>query len=174
MKIVAGADLGVMYAEELRAYPPQVLKQMKLPEMTSGEAIFKRCYAGCPSIGFEVDGRAVGGCLMEENKMHLAVHPDFHGVWTLQIAEVFDWVFSHSDPAIGRIYAGNRPALRLAHHIGGEVLGREHCPATGLDFMHIEFTSERMVWRRSSRHRDRRARRALTPRTAGLEISAAV
>ena len=158
MRIVDGADLDVMYAEELRAYAPQVLEQLRLPQMAGAAELFRQAYAGCPSIGFEVEGRAIGGCLMEGSKMHLAVNPAFHGVWTLKIAEVFDWVFSHSDPAVGRIYAGNRPAMRLARHIGGELLGREACPATGLDFMHVEFRESRMLWRRSARHQARWAR----------------
>lgn len=94
---------------------------MYLAEKTSGdefiELIDKEHYCAvigkCLSRGFEVGGKCVGGIVLNENKLHLSVLPEYQGKWGHLFTPAFKWAFSVSDPLYAIVSRDNEQVLRF-------------------------------------------------------------
>jgi len=91
LRLTEAADLGVMYDADAARYAGATGSEC-LQVVTRDT--FVAFYEGCPSIGFEADGQAIGGILFDGEQAHIAVLPSHHGRWALLLKPALDWLFS--------------------------------------------------------------------------------
>jgi GNAT superfamily N-acetyltransferase len=84
---------------------------------------FKAVYANCPSVGFESNGRAIGGVIYDGKSAHIAVLPSYHGRWAFLLNAMLAWLFSLSDEIFVRIETGNRKGLAFVERCGWQRIG---------------------------------------------------
>ena len=100
-------DLSVMYhAEQLS--DKDLFKQINLTESD-----YIRLTKDFPSIGFEIDGKCVGGMIVRNNRIHLSVLPDYHGKWGWLFTPAFKWAFAVNDPLYAYVSRDNEKVLRF-------------------------------------------------------------
>ena len=103
------ADLGVMFDAEKLLYSPELLKVQ--PDSRERFVAF---YTHCRSVGYQIDGIAVGGAIFDGKEFHLAILPHYFGRWTWLLEPTLKWLFEMADPVCGRIAKTNRRALQFA------------------------------------------------------------
>lgn len=106
LRLTGEADLGLMYDIERERYDSAVIALL-----TRERAVAH--YAGCPSVGYEIDGVAAGGAVFDGQELHLAVLPRFHGRWAWLLAPTLDWLFALCDPVRVRIERDNARCIRF-------------------------------------------------------------
>ena len=79
---------------------------------------FEAFYASCPSVGFEIDGIAIGGAIYDGKYFHIAVLPAYYGRWGRLWQPTLEWLFSVADPVDARIHKTNLRCIRFADHSG--------------------------------------------------------
>jgi len=84
---------------------------------------FKALYARCRSVGFECDGRAIGGVIYDGKSAHIAVLPAYHGRWAFLLPAVLTWLFRFGDEIFVRIETGNRKGLAFVERCGWQRIG---------------------------------------------------
>lgn len=112
-RLTEPADLGVIFDAEILLYADHPAAH--LPGIRQR---FIAHYSGCRSVGFEIDGVAVGGAIYDGEEFHIAVLPAYLGRWTWLLKPTLHWLFTQADPAIGRIARSNRRALHFADKTG--------------------------------------------------------
>lgn len=80
--------------------------------------LFEQHYAQCASVGFEIDGVAVGGAIYDGEHFHIAVLPAYYGRWGRLWKPTLDWLFSVADPVEARIAKDNVRCLQFAERSG--------------------------------------------------------
>ncbi|MGZ3240562.1 MAG: hypothetical protein ACXWIN_11540 [Burkholderiaceae bacterium] len=111
------ADLTIYYDADSRLYSAEWLAAIGV---TVDKFIAK--YGDCPSIGFEDNGVAFGGVILDGSDMHIAVLPEYQGKWWSLMSPMFDWIFSHHDPVYAKIHRVNRRSLRFFRRLGAELV----------------------------------------------------
>lgn len=113
LRLTDRADLAVFYEADAQQYPPGAAET----EVVSKDA-FMAFYAGCPSVGFEMDGKPIGGLLFDGSSAHIAVLRDYHGRWALLLKPALAWLFSIQPEVIVHVDIGNETCQRflLRHH----------------------------------------------------------
>ena len=66
-----------------------------------------------PSVGFEIDGSCVGGIVINGNRLHLSVIPEYYGKWGWLFTPAFKWAFTVSDPLYAYVSRDNEMVLRF-------------------------------------------------------------
>jgi hypothetical protein len=66
-----------------------------------------------PSVGYQHDGKDIGGAVLIGNKLHLAVTKQHKGLWAFLLKPTLSWAFSHYNPLIVCISSNNYSAIRL-------------------------------------------------------------
>lgn len=89
LKLTRQADLAVFYEADAQQYPAGAPET----EIVSKEA-FIEFYAGSPSVGFEMDGKPIGGLMLDGTSAHIAVLREYHGRWALLLKPALEWLFS--------------------------------------------------------------------------------
>jgi len=70
-------------------------------------------YAGCASVGFEMDGKPIGGLLFDGTSAHIAVLPEYHGRWALLLKPALAWLFSIQPEVIVHVDIENETCQRF-------------------------------------------------------------
>jgi len=108
MRLTDKADPGLMYDAEVSNWSPEFLKQAGV---TREKVI--AFFSSCPSVGFEIDGKQVGGMIFDGKEAHLAVLPEYQGRWALLFKHALNWLFSIKDPVYVDIQATNEKCIRF-------------------------------------------------------------
>jgi GNAT superfamily N-acetyltransferase len=107
MRLLPSADFGVMYQAE-KETDKDLFLQIDLTEKE-----YTAIASKYPSIGFEIDGKCVGGMFVRAKKIHLSVLPEYHGQWGWLFTPAFKWAFSVSDPLYAYVSRENEKVLRF-------------------------------------------------------------
>ncbi|WP_187363039.1 GNAT family N-acetyltransferase [Massilia aquatica] len=118
LRLTDKADLGLMYDIESPRYDSAVT------ELVTRERAVAH-YAGCPSVGYEIDGVPAGGAIFDGRELHLAVLPRFHGRWAWLLAPTLDWLFALCDPVQVRIERDNARCIRFMDGGGWQRIGED-------------------------------------------------
>lgn len=108
LRLTDKADVGVMYDADIQRFDPELICKLGV---TREMAIAR--FDRCPSVGFEIEGKAVGGFLLDGQVVHLAVLSEYHGRWALLWKPALTWLFSVQDPAFTEIEIDNEKCIRL-------------------------------------------------------------
>lgn len=108
LRLTDKADFGVMYDAEIPNYDPEWVRSTNI-----SREIFVAHYVNSPSIGFEIDGKMVGGILLHDQTAHLTVLPEYHGRWALLWKPALAWLFSLQDPVFVHVLKYNEKCIRL-------------------------------------------------------------
>jgi len=115
LRLMDRADLDVYYeADVLRS--SQVVKDVVTRE------VFKAFYEGAASVGFEYDGKPIGGVLFDGDTAHIAVLPEYHGRWGRLLRPMLAWLYGMKQEIIVRIDDDNVKGLKFVEHCGWERL----------------------------------------------------
>jgi len=107
-------DLAVYYRAE-RDFVARSLPQCL--DFYTWEAMQAR-YADCSSIGFELDGRPIGGILLDGDQAHIAVLPEAHGRWALLLKPALACLFSQRSAVLGCVHPLNHRCIAFMEHHG--------------------------------------------------------
>lgn len=107
MRLLDCADFSVIYSIE-RNTDKELFANFDLTEEE-----YVRLASKNPSIGFEIDGKNVGGMFIRSQKIHLSVMPEYHGQWGWLFTPAFKWAFSISDPLYAYVSRDNDKVLRF-------------------------------------------------------------
>lgn len=107
-RITQKADFGLIYDIEISRYSAEFIAKHKL---TRDAFIAKLSHF--PSIGYEVNGIAIGGVFFDGCEAHIAVLPAFHGRWGILLKPSLQWLFSIKDPIFSRIEIQNTKCIRF-------------------------------------------------------------
>lgn len=140
-------DLEVLYRAELPCWPEEVQKRMNKDEYIAR-------FSKLPSIGFEVDGRCVGGVVMEGEFIHISLLPEYHSRFAFAYHEALEWVFTQADPVYAHVWAGNKKCLSFCEHSGWERVD------TIFNEIHLYRSTPDLVQRLRNRSRHRKTRLA--------------
>jgi GNAT superfamily N-acetyltransferase len=103
LRLAPQADLDVFYAADAARYA--VSDRAELDVVT--REVFIEFYRNCPSIGFEADGRPIGGIIFDGEEAHIAVLPQYHGRWAALLKPALEWLFSLRDEIVVEIERDN-------------------------------------------------------------------
>jgi RimJ/RimL family protein N-acetyltransferase len=111
LKILDKADFGVIYEAELLTLGADWFKSRNLTKERMIE-IFEK--TDCRSLGFEIDGKSIGGILLLGNELHIAILPEYFGKWGLLWKHAVKWVFAQTQTVYGYIPTWNTRCIRFA------------------------------------------------------------
>jgi hypothetical protein len=120
LNLTPQADLGVMYEADSERY--RAAGKSDITRVVTKEA-FMRFYSGCASIGFQRDGKDIGGIIFDGEEAHIAVLKEHHGYWGLLLKPALDWLFSLTPEAIVEVERDNHRCLRFMRHVGWQCVG---------------------------------------------------
>lgn len=109
-RLTEKADLDVMFEAEAANYKDNPKFLQHYDDLKKQ---FIEYYANCPSRGFEIDGKQVGGTIYDGKQVHVAVLPEYYGRWGLLLKPGLDWVFSIKDPMLVEVDVNNEKCLRF-------------------------------------------------------------
>ncbi|MBP7566758.1 MAG: GNAT family N-acetyltransferase [Burkholderiaceae bacterium] len=81
-------------------------------------AVLRARLQHCPSIGFEMDGQAIGGLILEGHEAFIAVLPNAHGHWALLLKPALDWLFGLRAAVLARVAVDNHSSIALMERHG--------------------------------------------------------
>lgn len=110
-RLTEQADLNVMFDAEAMLYP-----ELRLLPLDGKKQLFAQFYADCHSIGFEIDGIAIGGAIYDGEEFHIAVLPAYYGRWGRLWQPTLAWLFSVADPVKARVAKSNKRCIQFADH----------------------------------------------------------
>lgn len=119
MKITDTPDLSVMYQAEKES-DKELFTQISLTQEE-----YVRLISKYPAIGFEIDGKCIGGIVVRHNKIHLSVLPEYHGKWGWLFTPAFKWAFSLSDPLYAIVSRDNDKVLRFIRRHDWELIDEQ-------------------------------------------------
>lgn len=100
LRIVDKLDLEVMYEAERSSYN-QMFRELLTKQIYLAET------SGYRAIGFELDGRCIGGAMLCAKYAHFSVLPEYHGTWTILWPQALEWIFAQRHPAYGPVHVEN-------------------------------------------------------------------
>ena len=107
MRLLDRADFSVLYQSEREA-EKELFEQFDITESEYITLASKN-----PSIGFEIDGKCIGGMFINKDKLHLSVLPDYHGKWGFLFTPAFKWAFSVTDPLRAIVSENNKKVIQF-------------------------------------------------------------
>jgi hypothetical protein len=114
LRLTDQADFGVIFdAVSWR------LKEEQWRKVTAGGVVTKEIFvAFCiaqkyPSLGFECDGKPIGGIMFDGNAAHIEVLPEYHGRWGILWRSAIKWVFALKDPILVQVPIENQKCHRF-------------------------------------------------------------
>lgn len=105
------ADFGVIYESELLTLGVEWFESRNL---TKGKMIEIFEKSDCLSLGFNFDGKPIGGVLLLGDEMHIAILPAYFGKWGLLWKRAVRWAFAQCHTVYFFIPAWNARCLRFA------------------------------------------------------------
>lgn len=108
LRLTKQADFGVIFDALAKRYPADKWKEATLgfPADEARETFISFCER-CPSVGFEYDGKPIGGMMFDGNEAHLEVLPEYHGRWGALWRPTLAWLFAIQDPIFVRVEIDN-------------------------------------------------------------------
>jgi hypothetical protein len=113
LKLTEQADFGALYDAVQRRLQPDEWQEATRGVVTREVFIAHCIEQKVPSVGFELDGKPIGGVMFCGNAAHIEVLPEYHGRWGLLWPSVIKWVFSLKDPILVDIDRGNEKCHRF-------------------------------------------------------------
>lgn len=114
LRLTEKADLGVIFDAARQRYTDDAWNRVSGGGRTTKEVFIAHCIAhNMPTLGFECDGKPIGGLVFDGHEAHLEVLPEYHGRWGLLWKPALAWIFSHKDPILVDIDADNEKCLRF-------------------------------------------------------------
>lgn len=114
LRLTAHADLGVIFDALRRRCSDEKWEKVTAGGKVTKEIFIADCSArNLPTLGFECDGKPIGGLVFDGEAAHLEVLPAYHGRWGLLWKPALAWIFSHKDPILVDIDADNHKCLRF-------------------------------------------------------------
>lgn len=123
LSLAARADLNVYYEAEMARYRTLGEHGQKMLQIVTLER-FIDFFNACPSIGFEYDGKPIGGMIFDGEEAHVAVLPDYHGRWALLWEPALDWVFSIKQEIHVKVEAFNDTCIAFMERNGWPAIDR--------------------------------------------------
>lgn len=115
LKMTPQADLAVFYEADAVRYREN--PESRATQVVT-QAVFCEFYAGCPSIGFELDGEPIGGVVFDGEQAHIAVLPKYHGRWALLLKPAVEWLLSLKREVLVEVERDNLRCLRFMERSG--------------------------------------------------------
>jgi len=109
------ADLGVFYEADALRYRED--PRSRATQVVTRE-VFCAFYAGCPSIGFALDGEPIGGVVFDGEQAHIAVLPQYHGRWALLLKPAVEWLLGLKREVLVEVERDNARCLRFMERSG--------------------------------------------------------
>jgi hypothetical protein len=113
LNLTEQADFGVLYDAVSRRLQPEEWQRITQGVMTRDMFIAHCMSQKLPSVGFELDGKPIGGMIFDGKATHLEVLPEYHGRWGLLWPSVLKWMFSLKDPMLVDIDRDNEKCHRF-------------------------------------------------------------
>jgi len=101
---------------------------------------FHRVLTKFPSVGYEIDGRPVGGVFFDGRHPHIGVLPEYHGRWAPLWKPTLEWLFTLQDPMEARVELGNARCIRFLERNGWQPI------AAGKYYITFLLTSKNHPW----------------------------
>jgi len=120
MRLLNKVNSEVMYEAEMASE-----KQLSC-EFGLGKEDYCKAMDLLPSVGFEVDGRCVGGLVLNGQKLHLSVLPEYHGRWGQLFSPAFKWAFAQNDPLYAIVSRDNEKVLRFIRRHDWHLVSANH------------------------------------------------
>jgi GNAT superfamily N-acetyltransferase len=79
---------------------------------------FQSLFADCPSVGFEADGRPIGGVIFDGRSAHIAVLPAYHGRWGWLLEPMLAWLFGFQREIVVEVARDNVKAIAFMERCG--------------------------------------------------------
>jgi len=119
LSLAPAVDLRVFYQADAARYAaakPHVLARVT-------EEAFVAYFRGCPSLGFECDGRPIGGVIFDGKEAHIAVLPEHRGRWAWLLRPAIDWLFSLEPQILVEIERDNQACVAFMDRNGWRRVG---------------------------------------------------
>ncbi|MGH8782535.1 GNAT family N-acetyltransferase [Paraburkholderia sp.] len=124
LSLAAHADLDVYYEAEMARYKT-LGEHGQWMMHTVTRKRFIDFFGACPSIGFEYDGKPIGGMIFDGEEAHVAVLPEYHGRWALLWESALDWVFSLKQEIDVKVEAFNPTCIAFMERNGWPAIDRD-------------------------------------------------
>jgi GNAT superfamily N-acetyltransferase len=111
-RLTEKADPDVIYAIEAARHGLEFCEQRDAIRAT-----FMEWFSRQQSIGYEADGKPIGGMLFD-HQPHIAVLPEHHGKWTFLFKASLEWLFAIQDPVRTEVEADNKLCIRFMERNG--------------------------------------------------------
>ncbi|HEX8956728.1 MAG TPA: GNAT family N-acetyltransferase [Burkholderiaceae bacterium] len=108
-------DLDVYYEADSIRFDRRVLNVVT-------REVFRETFAQCLSIGFEADGKPIGGVIFDGKVPHIAVLPQWRGRWGTLLRPMLAWLFAIKDDFRIHVEYRNAPLRRFVAHCGWPVV----------------------------------------------------
>lgn len=117
VRLTNKVDLEVYFEADVSRFDSEWIHEQGLSKER-----FIEYMSNCPSMGFEINGKPVGGAIFNHwvKEVHVAVLPEYQGRWGTLIAPTFKWLFSMHDFFYASVDQGNMKCIRFHDHIGSE------------------------------------------------------
>ncbi|PFH10312.1 hypothetical protein BCF11_2730 [Collimonas sp. PA-H2] len=115
LRIVDKLDLEVMYEAERSSYN-QMFRELVTKQIYLAET------SGYQAIGFELDGRCIGGAMLCPKYAHFSVLPEYHGTWTFLWRQTLEWIFAQRCPAYAPVHVDNVKCRRFMQRNNWEII----------------------------------------------------
>jgi hypothetical protein len=113
LRLTEQADFGVIFEAVQRRLEEEQWRKVTAGVVTK-EIFIAHCIAQkYPSLGFECDGRPIGGIIFDGSAAHIEVLPEYHGRWGLLWPSAIKWVFSLKDPILVQVPLENEKCHRF-------------------------------------------------------------
>jgi hypothetical protein len=117
LTLTAQADIGFLYDALQRRLAPDEWRKLTGGGVMTRELFIAHCRThNMPSVGFELDGKVIGGMLFDGSAAHIEVLPEYHGRWGALWRPALKWMFAQKDPMQVDIEVGNHKCHRFMAH----------------------------------------------------------
>lgn len=113
LRLTDRADFGVIF-DAMRQRHQNDAWEKVTAKLVTREIFVAHCIAqNFPSLGFECNGKAIGGIIFDGKVAHIEVLSEYHGRWGLLWKQAREWVFSLKDPILVDIEVDNEKCHRF-------------------------------------------------------------
>jgi len=117
LRLTERVDIDVYYDADSTQYDARTLAVVT-------REVFRRFYAGCPSVGFEADGRPIGGVIFDGDVPHIAVLPEWRGRWGRLMRPMLRWLYGLKPEILIHVDDDNAALCAFVRHCGWPQVGR--------------------------------------------------
>ncbi|MBN9408959.1 MAG: GNAT family N-acetyltransferase [Burkholderiales bacterium] len=113
LRLTPRIDLDVFFQAEPALRDPS----RGLPD-EAAIAVLRTRLQHCPSIGFEMDGQAIGGLILEGHEAFIAVLPHARGQWAFLFKPALHWLFGLRAAVLAHVAVDNHRSIALMERHG--------------------------------------------------------